>query len=384
MKTVRSLSSVLFIFFSIFNTIVGAQQRVIVAGASGYVGRKVVKELVARNVPVGALLRTDFEQLPSLTQDCLNGADILYADVLDRDQVDRSFREFKPTSVVCCLASRSGLGSDAYLVDYQGGLNMVESLVDVSCALPALQNVHYTLLSAFCCGKPYLQFQFAKLKLEDEVIKMAKGYNGNGNQTRLSYSIVRPTAFFKSLDGQLENARKGKPIIYFGDGTCSANPIGETDLANYLIDCATRPESVNMINEIRNIGGPDIPPITKRQQAEMIYDTLDIPSNKRKFVSIPVKIFDILIGLFTTSQKISSALNKREWVKRCEDAAELTRIVKYYAVEPMVATDQNEVIGTMKLSDHFKSIAERGGELLEIDRMTTTSGVLSLFADNEI
>jgi divinyl chlorophyllide a 8-vinyl-reductase len=246
------------------------------------------------------------------------------------------------------------------------------------------QNVHYTLLSAFCCGKPGLQFQFAKLKLESEIIRFSKRSTSNANQTILSYSIVRPTAFFKSLDGQLESARNGKPIIYFGDGSCSANPIGETDLANYLIDCATMPKSINMINEIRNIGGPDVPPITKRQQGEMIYDTLGIPKNKRKFVSVPVKIFDILIGFFTTSQAISTALNKSEWVKRCEDAAELTRIVKYYAVEPMVATGHNEVIGTMKLSDHFKSIAERGGELLEIDRMTTTSGVLSSFANNDI
>ena len=379
MRVVRSFCSVLFLLF--IRKTFGTHQRVIVAGASGYVGRNVVKELVARNVPVGALIRNDFSRLPSLTKDCLSGADILYADVLDRDQIDKLFHEFKPTGVVCCLASRSGLGSDAYLVDYQGGLNMLESLANMS---SGTQNVHYTLLSAFCCGKPGLQFQFAKLKLESEIIRFSKRSTSNANQTILSYSIVRPTAFFKSLDGQLESARNGKPIIYFGDGSCSANPIGETDLANYLIDCATMPKSINMINEIRNIGGPDVPPITKRQQGEMIYDTLGIPKNKRKFVSVPVKIFDILIGFFTTSQAISTALNKSEWVKRCEDAAELTRIVKYYAVEPMVATGHNEVIGTMKLSDHFKSIAERGGELLEIDRMTTTSGVLSSFANNDI
>ena len=78
------------------------------------------------------------------------------------------------------------------------------------------------------------KFQFAKLKLEEEIRKI----------TSISHSIVRPTAFFKSLDGQIESVQKGLPILYFGDGTCAANAISEKDLANYLITCAINPEEV--------------------------------------------------------------------------------------------------------------------------------------------
>jgi divinyl chlorophyllide a 8-vinyl-reductase len=46
-------------------------------------------------------------------------------------------------------------------------------------------------------GKPELQFQLAKLKLEAEIRAAAK-------MQRISHSIVRPTAYFKSLDGQIE------------------------------------------------------------------------------------------------------------------------------------------------------------------------------------
>lgn len=111
-------------------------------------------------------------------------------------------------------------------------------------------NFHFVLLSAFCCGKPLLQFQFAKLKLEENlkninsmknVDKFDKDYfesnyshldnkikdryndysiycnnnlsnyidNSNNKYNHIKYSIVRPTAYFKSLDGQIETARKG-------------------------------------------------------------------------------------------------------------------------------------------------------------------------------
>lgn len=52
---------------------------------------------------------------------------------------------------------------------------------------------HFVLLSAICVQKPLLEFQHAKLKLEGELQKLQD----------MTYSIVRPTAFFKSLAGQV-------------------------------------------------------------------------------------------------------------------------------------------------------------------------------------
>ena len=36
--------------------------------------------------------------------------------------------------------------------------------------------------------------------------------------TYFRYSIVRPTAFFKSVSGQLELLQQGWPFVMFGDG----------------------------------------------------------------------------------------------------------------------------------------------------------------------
>ena len=68
--------------------------------------------------------------------------------------------------------------------------------------------------------KPLLEFQRAKLAFEDKL--KASG---------LTWSIVRPTAFFKSLSGQIARVRAGKPFLLFGDGTLTAcKPISDDDL----------------------------------------------------------------------------------------------------------------------------------------------------------
>lgn len=60
---------------------------------------------------------------------------------------------------------------------------------------------HFVLLSAICVQKPLLEFQHAKLKLEANL-------QSGGD---ITYSIVRPTAFFKSLAGQVRRP----PLIAF-------------------------------------------------------------------------------------------------------------------------------------------------------------------------
>jgi divinyl chlorophyllide a 8-vinyl-reductase len=254
---------------------------------------------------------------------------------------------------------------DSWAVDYGGGLNTLNAF----CKNAVGDSPHFVLLSAFCVGKPRLQFQLAKLKLEEAI----------RSETSVSHSIVRPTAYFKSVDGQLESVSKGNPVLFFGDGTCSANAISETDLANYLCNCIFDPSL--LMNGTRDIGGPDVPPITKRQTAELIFDTLKVPQDKRRVVSLPLGIFDFIISAFSSFEKVFKALGLQELSGNCADGAEIARIVHYYASEPMVAVGEGSVQGTVHLKDHFEKLAQRGG-LEEIDPMTTTAGVLSAIATN--
>jgi divinyl chlorophyllide a 8-vinyl-reductase len=341
------------------------KSRVVVAGATGYIGRRVVQELVSRRIPVAALVRSIPSATDTIARQYLNGSEIIVCNALNEMETMAQLDAFKPTAGICCLASRSGLGKDSWAVDYGGGVNFLRAL--------ETHQAHIVLLSAFCVGKPLLQFQFAKLKLEEEI---------RASQ-RCSHSIVRPTAYFKSLDGQIESVRKGNPIMYFGDGTCAANAVSEKELASYMVDCAVDPQSTDMLNETRNIGGPDVPPIPKRMQGEMIFDTLNIPPEHRKFIALPLGIFDVLIGVFTGLESVFRAFKATQLAGKFEDGAEIARIVRYYASEPMVCVGPKEVIGNMRLADHFATVAARGGQLEEIDQMTTTMGVLDLLSKNE-
>ena len=151
--------------------------------------------------------------------------------------------------MVSCLASRSGIKKDAYAIDYQATKNCL----DAGCATNAR---HFVLLSAFCVKNPWLQFQQAKLKFEADLQA----------QDRMTWSIVRPTAFFKSVSGQLEVIQQGAPFVMFGDGEVTrCNPIAESELAQYLIDSIS---DKSRLNKIINLGGPD-EPLTMKKQGEV-------------------------------------------------------------------------------------------------------------------
>lgn len=106
-------------------------------------------------------------------------------------------------------------------MDYQATKNVLDAARKAGAK-------HFVLLSAICVQKPLLEFQRAKLKLEDELAAAGD----------ITYSIVRPTAFFKSLAGQIKLVQQGKPYVMFGDGNLAAcKPISEADLARFMADC---------------------------------------------------------------------------------------------------------------------------------------------------
>lgn len=100
------------------------------------------------------------------------------------------------------MASRTGIKSDAYLIDYQATLNCLR-------AGQRLNARHFVLLSAFCLRNPLLQFQKAKLEFEAKL----------QTQTDMTWSIVRPTAYFKSVSSQIDVvANDEAPYVMFGNG----------------------------------------------------------------------------------------------------------------------------------------------------------------------
>ena len=76
----------------------------------------------------------------------------------------------------------------------------------------------------------------------------------------MTYSIVRPTAFFKSVSGQYESILQGNSYVLFGDGAATqCNPIAEEDLAKFMCDSALEEYKEQRWGKILNVGGPDAP-----------------------------------------------------------------------------------------------------------------------------
>lgn len=81
-----------------------------------------------------------------------------------------------------------------------------------------------------------------------------------------------------------------------------------------------------------------------------------------KFWTVPVGVFDVIINGLAAIGKVFPSF---------EDAAELGRIGKYYAVEDMLTVDSSEKFGQTTLRQHYERIKVEGQEY---DPYTTILG----------
>lgn len=301
------------------------KKRVFILGATGTIGRATARALHGRGFHVVCLVRDRAKARPLLP-----GIELREGRVTDPVSLERDgFRGEAFDVVVSCLASRTGLKRDAWAIDHQAH---VEAL-----RLAKKSGVkQWVQLSAICVQKPTLAFQKAKLAFEAELI--ASG---------LIYSIVRPTAFFKSLSGQVARVKAGRPYIVFGDGKLTAcKPISDDDLARFMAECLT---DESRWNKILPIGGPG-PAMTPREQGALIFAAL---GREPKYQSMPVGVLSFIraclavLGIFS---------------RKLADKAEMASIGLYYARESMLVlnpetgrydADATPSFGTETLADHY-------------------------------
>ena len=310
--------------------------KIFVAGSTGYIGKNVVKYALDNGFDVVTAKRHS-DNKPGQLNKKLKVIKISNDDnnwIADLEKVD---------VIISCLASRTGEPKDAHLVDYKLNCLLLEKAKALKCS-------QFILLSAICVQKPRLAFQFEKLAFEEELKKSG-----------LNFSIVRPTAYFKSLSGQIENIKKGKPYVYFGDGQITqCNPISEKDLSLYILSCI---KDKTKWRKILPIGGPK-QSITPKDIGKILFEIFEVSP---KYKSFPTKLLDaIRLFLLIISPFSNWAKNKSELIK----------IAKYYATESMLIWDEKKECydanmtpstGKDTLRDYFYSIKNLDLQL-EIDR----------------
>ncbi|MEM8628114.1 MAG: NAD(P)H-binding protein [Pseudomonadota bacterium] len=274
--------------------------RVVLAGATGTIGRAAAAALAVRghevialvrpgSVPPGEVSRAISLKFPALPEDV--------SDALKDTQLD---------ALVSCLASRTGAPADAWAIDHHAHLALLSAAREHGAR-------HFVALSAICVQEPELAFQHAKLAFEAAL-----------RDAPITHSIVRPTAYFKSLSGQVRRVMAGKPFLVFGDGTLTAcKPISDADLGAYMADCLT---DETRWNATLPIGGPG-PAITPLDQARYLFDALGKPLAVKK---VPVALMSGIVGVLSAAGLVSS---------RAAAKAELARIGRFYGTHSMLVLD---------------------------------------------
>ncbi len=288
-----------------------ARKTVLIVGATGYIGSKVVAEAVKQGHEVIAVTRS------IKSEDQFPGAEVVAADVTDRASIAKVFN--KPVdAVISCLGCHSGIAKDFDAIDYQATLNVLHSALDNG-------TKEFILLSAICVRRPELPLQLAKLKFEDELMRCG-----------IHYTIVRPTAYFWVFDSQARLIAKNRPAFLIGSGSQSVhNPISQEDLAEWMVSSIDNPERRDRVFVI---GGPEVDGnvISYKEAITMMFEAM---GKEPRFISVPEWAFKSVIqitrflGLF--SHRIGSF-------------HELLKIIWYYMQYDMRAPGY----GTMTFKDH--------------------------------
>lgn len=231
-------------------------KKVLIAGASGYLGSFVTKELKNQNFFVRAISRNSVKiQHLNLPID-----ELIHAEITKPESLNGCCKgiDFVITTVGI-TKQKDGL---TYMdVDYQGNLNLLEEAMKEGVK-------KFIYISVFNCHK-FSSLKGAKAKLRFEEKLKTSGIN---------YSIVYPNGFFSDMGSFLELAKKGR-IYLFGGGPYKINPIHGADLAREIVGVI--PKDLKSIE----LGGPEV--FTHEEISKIAFETIGKPYRVTK---IPIWI----------------------------------------------------------------------------------------------
>jgi uncharacterized protein YbjT (DUF2867 family) len=218
-------------------------KKVLVAGATGYLGRFVVQEFKKQGFWVRALAR-NAGKIESLS-DCID--EIYIGEVTNPSSLSGICRDIDIVfSSVGITKQKDNL---TFMdVDFQDNMNLLKEAKKEKIS----KFIYISVFNAMKMKK--LKGIQAKVRFEEELKK-----------SRLDYSIVRPNGFFSDMLDYLQMAKNGRGFV-FGSGENKINPIHGEDLAEVCVNAATNGEK-----EIK-VGGPDI--LTHKEILVIAFDSL--------------------------------------------------------------------------------------------------------------
>lgn len=237
-------------------------KKVLVAGATGYLGQFLVKALKAKGYWIRALGRSAAKLAP--VEDYAD--ELFIGEVTDPnslsglcDNIDIVF------SSVGITRQKDGL--TYHDVDYRANRNLL------------------TLAEASGVSKfMYVHVLHAEKLQHVAMIHAKQAFVDELTQSALDTTVICPTGFFSDMEEFLKMARTGR-VYLFGDGSNRINPIHGYDLAEVCADALVSRE------QQLDVGGPEV--FTYREIAELAFEVLEKPV---RIMCLPKKLIAVAVG----------------------------------------------------------------------------------------
>lgn len=207
---------------------------ILVAGATGFLGSEICRQLISQNKHVKGLVRTtsDANKVAHLKE---SGVEIIEGDLKNKASLENALRGVSAViSTVSSTLSRQE-GDSIQTVDDEGQTNLVDAAINAG--------ISKFIFISFCAMGGEWPLQTAKRKVEKHLV-----------ESGLNYTILQPTYFMEvwlspALGFDYPNA---KASIY-GEGKNKISWIAIKDVAAFAIASLDNPSAMNTIIEL---GGP--------------------------------------------------------------------------------------------------------------------------------
>lgn len=205
------------------------KSRILVAGATGYLGRHLIEALQACDADFKAQARSA-DKLKDLG---LNDSQIQIAQVTDSDSL-KGCCDGVDIVISCVGITRQKEGLSYMDVDYQANLNLLEEAERAGVK-------KFVYVSAFRANViKSVRLLEAKERFACRLLV----------SEQLAPCVVRPNGFFADIEEFYNMAQSGR-VYLFGSGDVRLNPIHGADLADFIL--ASLPNAEKELD----VGGPD-------------------------------------------------------------------------------------------------------------------------------
>lgn len=201
----------------------------LVTGATGGIGRRVVRLLRERETSVRAFVRltSRYGELEH------RGAEIFIGDLRSEKDIQKACQGVE------YIISAHGTDSDALELDYRANIELIDAAKKVGVQ-------HFVFISVLGSDRGYEDAPVFKAKRAVEQYLQASGLN---------YTILRPAGLSSNLLPLAERFRENRIYLLIGDRHNRTSIVSTDDLAQIVVES---PTVAGARNQILAVGGPEI------------------------------------------------------------------------------------------------------------------------------